>query len=976
MLTLPIARQAVSAVSVQSLKQIFPRTIRLLFALLAVAMSWAGMSSAQAASEAVAAQVAAGVDHTCTLTSAGGVKCWGDNSKGQLGNGSTAQSTTAVAVTGLSSGMTAVTAGGFHTCALTSGGGVKCWGFNDSGQLGNGSTTDSSTAVDVTGLSSGVTAISAGVYSTCALTSGGGVKCWGANDVGQLGNGSTTDSSTAVDVTGLTSGVSALAVGCALTNGGGVKCWGENTFGQLGDGSTTDSSTAVDVIGLTSGVSALAPGNSHTCALTSGGGAKCWGWNASGQLGDGSTTDASIAVDVTGLASGVTALTAGLYHTCALTSGSVKCWGENVQSQLGNGSTTPSSTAVDVTGLTSVTAIAAGSAHTCALSGGGGLKCWGFNIRGQLGDGTTFSSGTAVDVTGFKAIQAIAAGTDHTCAVTSAGGVKCWGWNNKGQLGNNSTTSSVIAVDVTGLSSAVSAAVGGSGHTCAVTSSGGVKCWGANDAGQLGNGSTTDSPTPVDVTGLTSGVSALAAGDSQTCALTSAGGVKCWGLNNLAQLGDGSTATRTTAVDVSGLTSGVSAIAAGDFHTCALTNVGGVKCWGSNFYGQLGDGSTTLSLTAVDVTGLTTGVRAITAGFGHTCALTNGGGLKCWGRNNVGQLGDGSTTNRSTAVDVTGLTTGMGRVTAGFEHTCALTSAGGMMCWGRNDFGQLGDGSATNRTTALDVAGLTTGVSAVTAGLGHTCALTDTGVAKCWGNNNVGQLGDGSFTQRTSPTTIAGFSQSIAFTPAVTQIAVGGSTTVTGTATSGLTVAFDSLTPSTCTVSGAGLVTASAAALCVIRAQQSGDGSYYQAPWQIRTLQVTLVDQTIGFDALGSKTVGNAAFDVSATGGGSANAVTFSSLTTAVCTVSNATVTIVSAGTCTIRASQAGDANYNAATDVDQSFTVAATSSGDSGGGCTINRNAGFDWSFVVMLLLGVGTRMLRRNGKVAGEARPDCLVA
>jgi alpha-tubulin suppressor-like RCC1 family protein len=344
---------------------------------------------------------------------------------------------------------------------------------------------------------------------------------------------------------------------------------------------------------------------------------------------------------------------------------------------------------------------------------------------------------------------AIVAGSEHTCALTAAGGAKCWGSNYWGQLGDGTTTDRHTPVDVSGLTSGVSAIAAGYLHTCALSASGGVKCWGDNASGQLGDGTTTDRHTPVDVSGLASGVSAIAAGGNHTCALTAAGGVKCWGFNEYGQLGDGTTTERNTPVGVSGLASGVSAIAAGLYHTCALTASGGVKCWGAS------------SFIPVDVPGLASGVSAITAGEQHTCALTAAGGVKCWGWNRYGQLGDGTTTDRSTPVNVSGLVSGVSAIAARGNHTCALTAAGGVKCWGRNRYGQLDDGTTTDRHTPVDGSGLASGVSAIAAGEQHTCALTASGRVKCWGRNRFGQLGDGTTTNRPTPVGVVGFGGSL-----------------------------------------------------------------------------------------------------------------------------------------------------------------------------------------------------------------------
>lgn len=352
-----------------------------------------------------------------------------------------------------------------------------------------------------------VSAITAGYYHTCAVMTGGGAKCWGSNFDGELGNGTNTGSNLPVDVSGLGSGVSAIAAGrahsCAVAAGGGAKCWGDNFDGELGDGTKIDSNIPVNVSGLGSGISAIATGGYHTCALTTGGGMKCWGYNYDGELGDGTNTASTIPVNVSGLGSGVSAITAGEYHTCALTTGgAVKCWGLNTNGQLGNGSFSPSNTPQDVSGLGSgIIAISAGYAHTCALTTGGGVKCWGRNTSGQLGNGTfSENNNTPVDVSGLgSGVSAIDVGGDFTCARTAGGGAKCWGYNSEGELGNGLNDPSNVPVDVSGLSSGVSAVASGGYHACALMSSGGANCWGQNADGELGNGTYDDSNVPVSV---------------------------------------------------------------------------------------------------------------------------------------------------------------------------------------------------------------------------------------------------------------------------------------------------------------------------------------------------------------------------------------------------------------------------------------------------------------------------------------------
>jgi alpha-tubulin suppressor-like RCC1 family protein len=396
------------------------RSLRAAVALVA-AVAWALPAVPVAADTTPTTDVIAVSDHTCVITTGGGVKCWGDNSSGGLGDGTTTASSTPVDVAGLASGVTAIAAGDRYSCALTSGGGVRCWGYNEYGQLGDGTNTDSATPVDVAALASGVRAIDARGEHTCALMTAGGVKCWGANINGQLGDGTTASSGVPVDVAGLTSGVSAIAVGgehtCALTNGGNLKCWGWNGKGQVGIGTTTDVDTPVDLPGLTGAVSAVAAGGRHTCALMTAGGVSCWGYNEFGQLGDGTTSDSPMPVAVAGLPRSVRAITTGGNFSCALkTDGAVMCWGNNGAGQLGDGTYTDSPAPVEATGLASgVSAIAAGYYHICGITKDRGVTCWGGNDSGQLGIGTTgVESPTMTGVKNADGSPLIAASIDDS----------------------------------------------------------------------------------------------------------------------------------------------------------------------------------------------------------------------------------------------------------------------------------------------------------------------------------------------------------------------------------------------------------------------------------------------------------------------------------------------------------------------------------------------------------------------------------
>ncbi len=369
---------------------------------------------------------------------------------------------------------------------------------------------------------------------------------------------------------------------------------------------------------------------------------------------------------------------------------------------------TPEST----TSAPAIRAIAAGSGVTLALTDSGAVKCWG---SGHLCDGSTVNKHAPVDKMDLPGgVTALTAGGGHACALMQGGAVKCWGQNNFGQLGNDTRTNSSAPVNVVGLSTGVIAVAAGGSHTCALLDSGGVMCWGQNDSGQLGNGTLDLSRIPVDVTGLAGRARAIAAGGTHTCAVMEDGGVMCWGFNGNGQLGNTDTVGfegryRSTPKEVEGLTDAVD-VAAGFAVTCVRTAAGGVHCFGQRGNGQLGDGvppegQKELSGKPVDVLGLSEGTAAVALGMGTSCALTAAGAVLCWGTQTGAE--DPAARDISFApVPVGGLAGGVTAITAGDMHVCILTAGGTVKCWGMNALGQLGDGTTKNRAVPVEVIGL------------------------------------------------------------------------------------------------------------------------------------------------------------------------------------------------------------------------------------------------------------------------------
>ena len=1027
-----------------------------------------------------ATAVAAGGGHSCAVAD-GGVRCWGDNDSGQLGNGRTSDSLIPLQAIPAGSGATAIAAGSTHTCAVVAGG-VQCWGNGEYGRLGNGSSNSSATPVQAIPAGSGATAVAAGGSHSCAVVAGG-VKCWGAGWSGRLGNGSTDSSFTPVQAIPSGKGVTAIATGdshsCAVVDGG-VKCWGDGYYGRLGNGTWDSSSTPVQAIVAGSGATAVSAGSSHSCAVVDGG-VKCWGYGYYGQLGNGTRDSSSTPVQAIAAGSGSNGIAAGESHTCAVVNAGVKCWGANWSGQLGY--VTGYTSSVTVQALlpgSDASAVAAGSSHSCALVGGG-IQCWGGNDQGQLGDGTqnstsvpiwtqglarrayvdilhlqvqgsgkvtstppgsdctanctysfpeptsvslvatpgafgtfsgwegdcagtvgatchltvagtktvtarfaplggaaaltqsldlegatwtasgeqpwyaqdrvthdgvdaaqsgaigdnqssrlttsltgpgylsfwwkvsseagwddlnfsldgvqkavitgeidwtpfsyylpagahtlawaytkdqsdsagedagwldevvfdnanrtlvidtttggtisgdpagTYPPGTVVNLTAEEvsssfyfggwggdcasfglatsceltlntnkqvsasfierlqgAATDVATGGQHSCAVAD-GGVRCWGNNNNGQLGNGSTTASLIPLQAVPPGSGATAVAARLYHSCAVVD-GGIKCWGSGASGQLGNGTYESSSTPVQAIPANSGVTAIATGyyfdwnwydQSHSCAVV-AGGVQCWGAGGLGQLGNGATNSSSIPVQTISASKGVAtAVAAGGAHSCAVVD-GGVKCWGAGGSGQLGNGAYSNSLTPVKAIPAGSGVTAVAAGHTHSCAVV-AGGVQCWGAGENGQLGNGTTDSSSIPVQAIPAGSGATAVAASINHSCAVVN-GGVKCWGGGWDGQLGHGVYASSPTPVKAIPVGSNATAVSAGFSHpnydrysySCAVVAGGI-QCWGANYYGQLGDGTQDTSARPQPVIGLASDLG--PGITVTAMAG----------------------------------------------------------------------------------------------------------------------------------------------------------------------------------------------------------
>jgi alpha-tubulin suppressor-like RCC1 family protein len=362
------------------------------------------------------------------------------------------------------------------------------------------------------------------------------------------------------------------------------------------------------------------------------------------------------------------------------------------------------------------------------------------------GNGSTrivVSSGAVADTVPVRvriaAFTSVSAGINHSCGVTAEGEAFCWGSGAFGILGNGDTLDRYAPTRVAGPVRWVAVSAGFQ-HTCGLSTDGAVYCWGYNDAGQLGIGETGGSRNEPTRTATDVRFTRVSVGGKHSCAVAVTGRMYCWGADASGQLGNGTGAGPTAAPALSAGSLEFREVSAGSEHTCAVTTLERVNCWGSNLYGQLGDGTRLQRQSPVPVADARS-YAAVSVGASHSCGVTAAGDAFCWGRNDQGQLGTGSTSDVDVPTQVAGERR-FSRVAAGADHSCGHEAGGAAYCWGRNADGQLGTGTSAESRAPVAVAG-PAGFRGVSAGGRHSCGVLASGAALCWGVNSSGQLGTG-----------------------------------------------------------------------------------------------------------------------------------------------------------------------------------------------------------------------------------------
>lgn len=640
-----------------------------------------------------------------------------------------------------------VIAGNYATFEIRNGT-LWAYGFNGYGTIGDGTTIDKNTPVQI-GNSSNWVSISAGAYHTLGIKADGTLWAWGQNGGGGLGIGTNSRNEySPVQVGGGADWVKATAgTQCSfgIKADGSLWAWGD---GYLGDSATTSSLSPVR-IGNGNDWKDIAYGRAHAIGLMANGSLWAWGWNVAGQLGDSTTTNRQSPVRIGNSNDWVSIAVGDMHNLGIKADGSLWAWGWNVAGQLGDSTTTNRHTPVQIGNSNDWVSIAAGDMHSLAIKANGTLWAWGLNDFYQVGDGTNTNRLSPVQIgvgTDWVGIAAGGYNGHHNIAIEADGSLWAWGNNGAGQYGNGTNANSKIPIQVYEEAYGLLNVAPGDRHNIAIAANGNLWAWGFNAYGQIGDGTNTNKTNPVIIDSAQNWVDA-AAGQYHSIGITADGKLMGWGRNNRGQLGDGTTTNKKKPVQIGNATDWVS-VKTGDNHSLGLKADGSIWAWGWNITGQLGDGTTITRYAPLQI-GNSNDWVCIAAGDMHSLGIKANGTLWAWGWNQNGQLGDGTTVNRLNPVQI-GTGTNWVGIAAGREHSLGIKADGTTWAWGGNTNGQVGDNTTANRLSPVQV-GMGNNWTNIAAGEKHSIGIKVDGSIWSWGWNQSGQLGDGTNSDNLTP---------------------------------------------------------------------------------------------------------------------------------------------------------------------------------------------------------------------------------
>ena len=709
-------------------------------------------------------QIACGYRYTLAIQSNGTLWSWGYNGVGQLGQGNTTNYSSPVQI-GVLNTWTQISCGYGHSLSIQSNGTLWAWGYNGYSQLGLNTTAGVSSPTQVGALSTW-TQVAGGYYHSMAVQSNGTLWAWGSNSYGQLGLNTSTNYSSPVQV-GTLSTWTQVACGylhtAAIQTPGTLWSWGANSYGQLGLNTNINYSSPVQVGTLSTWYQVAMQQWNIGAILQSSGTLYASGLNTFGSLGNNSSTTSQsspVTILTPGSGSWNKISSAGFYTMAIQSNGTLWGVGLNTLGQLGLNTTANYSLLAQVGALSVWTQISCGGANSLAIQSNGTLWAWGNNTYGQLGLNDLTNRSSPVQVGALSTWTKIACGYYSTAGIQSNGTLWIWGNNVYGQLGLNTTTNFSSPVQVGALSTWTQVS-GNQYYTLALQNPGILYAWGSNAYGQLGlNTSTTPYYIPLQVLSPFQGTWIQVAANGQgksSAAIISPGTLWAWGYNALGQLGNNSTTTQSSPVQIGALSTWTS-VSCG-YYAMAIQTPGTLWAWGFNPYGNLGNNTTTNYSSPIQIGALSTWTQVSAGTVYNTLAIQTPGSLWAWGYNNYGQLGQGNTTNYSSPVQIGTLNT-WSLFASGSSHSVAIQSNGTLWSWGNNSFGQLGlnTSTLTSVLSPVQVGALSTWTQVRGSNLNYTLALQNNGTLWGWGNNTYGVLGNNTTTNYSSPVQIGALS--------------------------------------------------------------------------------------------------------------------------------------------------------------------------------------------------------------------------